>query len=169
MAQKNLESDFRKNIRESFKLICDIRPEVKWHLSWIESHETSPGIPDIEYCVKTPHQIGGVVGNIELKALGDNMEVRPSQLKWFRERMAAGGNPLILVKVYIDSPRKFLMKKSDTEVHELYPGTYLIPGSKIETLHNNPNAFGIWKCGGVTVDILSLVDAMLSPWVIYGR
>lgn len=59
--------------------------------SRVESHSTSPGIPDVEYCVN------GRVGNIELKNLENpRCELRPTQIKWFRNRTRAGGNPLLL-------------------------------------------------------------------------
>lgn len=61
------------------------------HLSWIESHATSAGFPDIDYCCY------GVCGELELKA-GPDIEVRATQVNWFRDRIAAGGHPLFLAK-----------------------------------------------------------------------
>lgn len=52
---------------------------------------TSAGIPDCNYCY------AGVEGWLELKA-GPDIEVRPTQLVWFRDRIKAGGWPLFLVQ-----------------------------------------------------------------------
>jgi hypothetical protein len=60
------------------------------HLSWIESHATALGAPDANYCAY------GVEGWLELK-VGPNFEVLPSQVAWFRDRLAAGGHPLFFV------------------------------------------------------------------------
>ena len=61
------------------------------HLSWIESHSTAVGFPDVDYCCY------GVEGNLELKA-GPDIDVLASQVQWFKERLVAGGWPLFLVQ-----------------------------------------------------------------------
>lgn len=59
--------------------------------SWVESHYTSPGIPDLNYCCN------GIEGWVELKA-GPDLEVRATQVMWMEDRVSAGGFPLFLVK-----------------------------------------------------------------------
>lgn len=61
------------------------------HLSWIESHSTAIGFPDINYCLY------GVEGELELKA-GPDIDVLASQVVWFKERLKAGGWPLFLIQ-----------------------------------------------------------------------
>lgn len=52
---------------------------------------TSAGIPDLSYCCY------GREGWVELKA-GPCIEVRPTQVSWFKDRIKAGGWPLFLIK-----------------------------------------------------------------------
>jgi hypothetical protein len=70
------------------------------HYSRIES-ETSPGFPDVNYC------IGEVEGNIELKCSRypkarypfKKGGLRKSQKVWIRQRIRAGGKVFILAQV----------------------------------------------------------------------
>lgn len=65
------------------------------HFSRIESHDTSPGFPDVNFCVL------GFEGNVELKFSDDLKhmpEIRPSQIRWMNKRVKCGGNPWLLVK-----------------------------------------------------------------------
>jgi hypothetical protein len=66
------------------------------HISTIESHTASPGIPDIDYCVE-----GGYEGKIECKYVEEDekVKIRPTQHAWFRSRVAKGGHPFFLVRV----------------------------------------------------------------------
>lgn len=61
------------------------------HLTWVESHATSLGIPDLNYCYY------GVDGWLELKA-GPNIDIRPAQVLWMKEHIVAGGHPLFLIQ-----------------------------------------------------------------------
>lgn len=65
----------------------------KGHPSWIESHMTSAGFPDLDAC------IGGGIIQVELKIEkpSGKVVIRPTQYKWFRDRVAAGGNPVMLI------------------------------------------------------------------------
>lgn len=81
-----LENDFRKLIQGAVE-------KEGGHLSWIESHMTSAGFPDADFCVN------GVLVQAELKvkkANGD-LEIRPTQYRWFKDRVAAGGRPVMLI------------------------------------------------------------------------
>lgn len=65
------------------------------HLSLVESPLSSPGIPDVDFC------INGIEGHIELKfsRRQDCPHIRPSQVKWFKARCKAGGNPWLFTKI----------------------------------------------------------------------
>lgn len=70
------------------------------HASSVESHATSPGIPDVDFCIE------GVEGHVELKVITSS-GLRPTQALWFRRRVKAGGSPWIMVysplKIYLIS------------------------------------------------------------------
>ena len=62
------------------------------HAVNMEPGTTNPGIPDINWCM------GGIEGNLELKFgydTGAAPLIRPYQLVWFRERIQAGGYPML--------------------------------------------------------------------------
>ena len=59
------------------------------HLTWVESHQTALGAPDVQYCCYE------VEGWLELKAFPDP-EVRASQVMWMEEHIKAGGFPLFM-------------------------------------------------------------------------
>lgn len=61
------------------------------HLSWVESHATSAGIPDLNYCIE------GCEGWVELKS-GD-FDVKATQVMWMEDRIVAGGHPIFLVEI----------------------------------------------------------------------
>lgn len=77
------EARFRKWVVSSIK-------KVGGHASSVESHATSPGIPDVDFC------IDGISGHIELKVCSSR-GLRQSQVLWFRQRLKAGGKPWILI------------------------------------------------------------------------
>ncbi len=84
------ETALRKRVKQAIKSANeDYGEEV--HLSWVESHETALGIPDLNYCYKE------VEGWIELKA-GPDIEIRASQVRWMKDRIKAGGYPLFLIE-----------------------------------------------------------------------
>ena len=56
----------------------------------MESHATSLGVPDLNYCVD------GVEGWLELKA-GPDIDIRASQVIWMKEHIASGGWPLFFI------------------------------------------------------------------------
>lgn len=97
------------------------------HVSWIESHATSVGFPDIDYCCY------GVEGHLELKA-GPDIDVLASQIIWMRERIAAGGHPLFLVQwgdVYIVVPGSWAVdiRRNPSEENILRRGSTMWHGS----------------------------------------
>ncbi len=82
------EAGTRRKVRAAFP------PEA--HLTWVESHLTSQGVPDLNY------QHGGVHEWLELKFAGKTdkeVTIRPAQYGWFRERLKAGGRPFLLVEI----------------------------------------------------------------------
>jgi len=80
------------------ELVADFKKLVgsAAHISTVESHRASPGIPDIDYCLE-----GGLEGKIECKYVEENekVSIRPTQHQWFRARVAKGGHPFFLVRV----------------------------------------------------------------------
>ena len=63
-----------------------------WHASRVESHSTSAGIPDVDYCYRGD-------GHVELK-FGDKIpNIRDSQVRWLSRRSKYGGKCYILTKV----------------------------------------------------------------------
>ena len=74
------------------------------HFSRVESHETSSGIPDVDFC------IDGVEGHIELKySVNKVPKIRPSQGRWFRYRVMRGGNPWLLCHIVINGENRYLL------------------------------------------------------------
>ena len=58
------------------------------HFSRVESHASSAGIPDVDFCVS------GKEGHIELKyGMGKIPKIRATQARWFRNRARAKGKP----------------------------------------------------------------------------
>ncbi len=83
------------------------------HLCFVESHLTSAGIPDIDFC------ISGVEGHLELKYWGkEPPNFRPTQIKWFRDRNSHGGVSIILTE-YSKSSKHFYMFHDSTMVEDL--------------------------------------------------
>lgn len=79
------------------KLVAEFKEAVEFlhktaHMSEVESHLTSAGIPDVDLC------IDGEEFHLEFKHSATNAppKIRPSQVKWFKKRVAAGGNPWIV-------------------------------------------------------------------------
>lgn len=75
-----------------------------WHASRVESHSTSAGIPDVDYC------INGVEGHLELKYSKSNKppEIRNTQIKWHTKRRENGGRSYILTKMKVDGRWHYL-------------------------------------------------------------
>ena len=76
------------------------------HLSQIESHATSVGFPDTNFC------IGGVEGGIELKywSAKKGYVLRKNQIAWMRDRLKAGGLVFLLFLREQDGKHYFLIK-----------------------------------------------------------
>ena len=84
MSEAKLWKDMKKNIGH------------KGHFSRVESHETSSGIPDVDYC------LFGTENHVELKFghIGKPApEIRGSQVRWFRDRVEAGGHPWLFTHI----------------------------------------------------------------------
>jgi len=80
-----------KSLRKTVKDLARSVDSSILTLSWVESPMTSAGIPDLNYCCY------GREGWVELKA-GPDIEIRPTQVAWFKARIEAGGWPLFLIK-----------------------------------------------------------------------
>ncbi len=113
------------DLRES-GLWDDLRDACKGtgiHFSRVESHATSPGIPDLSFCV------AGCEGFIELKSWDPKkgFTLRQSQVAWTRARDRAGGTVFLLFDKQADlfNPRKFgLMRLTEAKCEFLatHPG-----------------------------------------------
>ncbi len=68
------------------------------HISRIESPITAPGYPDVDFCAR------GVNVQIEFKYSENGLppEIRPTQVRWFKKRIKAGGRPFILAKILVE-------------------------------------------------------------------
>ncbi|MDH3375344.1 MAG: hypothetical protein OEQ39_00035 [Gammaproteobacteria bacterium] len=91
------------------QLWCDLAfvmmSDEKWHASRVESHATSAGIPDVDYCYYGD-------GHIELK-FGDSITkkmpaIRDTQVRWMTKRAAVGGKVLMLTKL-MDGPKEIYL------------------------------------------------------------
>lgn len=84
----NSEADFRKALTKYVEAIGG-------HVSNIESHLSSAGIPDMHFFLR-PHDFW-----LELKAVGSRAQVkmRPTQRKWHKDRYAAGGTSFVAVLI----------------------------------------------------------------------
>ena len=83
------------------------------HAVNMEPGTTNPGIPDINWCM------GGIEGNLELKygiSGGLAPHVRPTQVVWFRERIRAGGYPMLAY---------FIEDREYTDEVYIYQGRYI--------------------------------------------
>ena len=116
------------------------------HLSWIESHSTSIGAPDLNYCYYGTHEW------MELKC-GPDIDVRAAQVVWMEDRIIAGGFPLFLI-----------------QYGDIYS---IVPGSAAATLREEPHeenilrhARAIWQ-GKLPAD--QLLRIMRNPRRIYER
>lgn len=104
------------------KTVCAIIKVLAGHVSRVEAAESAAGIPDLDYC------IGGRENHIELKVgrATKGPELRPSQVRWFKGRLKAGGTPFFLCL--------------DTDRHEVY----FVEGSKAAILGGNQSIV-MWR------------------------
>ena len=75
------------------------------HFSRVESHESSAGIPDVDFC------IAGVEGHVELK-FGNGSKhpnIRPTQAKWFRDRVRKDGKPWMFTLIMVKKRSVYLL------------------------------------------------------------
>jgi hypothetical protein len=79
------------------------------HFSRVESHETSAGIPDIDFCMDS------IEGHIELKYGNDKNrpKIRPTQLKWFINRKKMGGRPIVFAKILLEGQVRYCFYNAD--------------------------------------------------------
>jgi len=81
-----------KNESEFSTCVCNIIKRAEGDVSRVESKNTSPGIPDLDYCLQ------GNEGKIELKycTTKRGADIKPSQVRWMRQRVKSGGKPIYL-------------------------------------------------------------------------
>lgn len=84
------------------------------HFSRVESHETSSGIPDVDYCIR------GIENHVELK-FGKNKrpKIRGTQTRWFRHRVKAGGHPYLFTHIACSRSADYWMLHRGDVVGEL--------------------------------------------------
>lgn len=111
------------------------------HMTRIESHATSIGQPDVNYCMD------GHEGNVELKHTDSSkkgLTLRPSQWQWFKKRVEAGGTPwvLALVDIPLQKPYYILVSGKNVIKHELVHHKSITKwkeaGEVVETLTFSP-------------------------------
>lgn len=105
-SSERLEDNFRDRM-----FIPAIKPF--FDVTRVESPLVSAGVPDLNVCGQGIHEW------IELKAMqvGETkISIRPTQYAWFRDRIRAGGNPMLVV--WIDHMQ----------------GCLFVPGEHIEKL-----------------------------------
>lgn len=87
MAAVGSEDKLREVVRAAFLIPKGV------HQSWIETHATCPGFPDLEICYS------GLSQHIELKVTDKEgaIKIRPTQYRWFKDQVRAGGKPLLWV------------------------------------------------------------------------
>ena len=91
------------------------------HFSRVESHLTSAGIPDVDFCIE------GTEGHIELKFAHNTIKknfVRPTQVKWFRDRAKAGGHPWLLALIIVGHIKHYYLCNAEDMAH-VYKSTSL--------------------------------------------
>ena len=127
-----------------------INSNIGWagHFSRVESHATSAGIPDVDYCIDR------VEGHLELKySSGKPYKTRATQVAWFRNRTRKGGRPYILAQLDL----------SDVSIFSIYSGI------KYESLHltTQPEdwlhyAMTIWRDN---IDFDELIGVLRHEWL----
>lgn len=118
--------------------------EVRLHLSFVESHLTASGVPDVAYT------INGVTGWLELKygTARRAPHFRQSQRRWFQTNLAAGGHPVVLLATRTDN-------------HNLFG---LIGGHAYQELFAATRFNQWWSlCGFVTSDINAIWPILTTP------
>jgi len=72
------------------------------HVTRIESPVTGVGFPDVDFCID-----GWFEAKVELKfsSNGRPPEVRATQVRWFKKRIKAGGEPWIIAKILMDKSK----------------------------------------------------------------
>ena len=126
------EKGFRKFV------ICRLEEkESPSHISYIESHETSAGIPDLNVFIQ------GRDVWIELKVLSDHKapKMRPTQKRWHVDRFNAGGFSWVLV---LDLTHQHML---------------VLPGNVAAGLGSN---IGVWRAAGMEHPLLDVVDVIRS-------
>lgn len=134
-------------VRSEADLAKDVRQLVsaRFHLSFIESHATSAGVPDVAYTVE------GVTGWVELKFCSEarSAHMRNSQIIWIKDNINAGGCPLVLSAFLARDRNEFGLIRGESAVTKL-------TGKK---------NYATWlgSCGVVTSDLNEVITWLKNP------
>lgn len=122
------EADFRRFVTE-----C----AGSAHVSHIESHEASPGIPDLNICMR------GIDIWIELKVMSSRKppKMRPTQKRWHTDRFEHGGISWVMAL--------------DLDLMDVL----LIPGHVAAGLPNKP---GLWRAAAAIHPFLEMSKVLRS-------
>lgn len=104
------------NVRR--KLGTELRAR-SFHVSQIESGETSAGIPDVHYF---GHSTDGFI-ELKVTKMNGAIAVRNTQKAWFRERIKAGGHHqyLLVGNAHgIDGPAFAVCRVNDANIDDLF-------------------------------------------------
>lgn len=125
------------------------------HYNRIETHSTALGFPDVEYCWR------GVLGHIELKFvknISDVINIRPSQIMWFTERVKAGGNPIMITGI---SRTKGICGMEMEQIIMLHYGCDVAKMTKMTAKQALNTAKCIWYD---EIDVTELNKEIAAPW-----
>lgn len=91
------------------------------HFDRIESHATSLGRPDVNYC------IDGVDGDIELKIYDPRRGgfiLRANQNAWFGKRLRANGRCFVIARYDYSGGKRFLLIEGKNAKHLIHDRSY---------------------------------------------
>ena len=140
-------SESMVNSEADLRQLLQTRKDAHCHLSFVESHLTSSGIPDIAYT------IDGITGWLELKygTPARAPHLRLSQRQWFKDNVSAGGMPLLLLA----------SRRGNSVAYGLIRGELYAEMYQAKTLKK-------WEslCGYLTVNLDLILILLTTPVLI---